>query len=1181
MTTGVTYAGADIDTITDAEGAATTFRHTAPFATKVTRPGTPASETTYTSLASSADAYGRIGSVKRKLGSGTVETTTSFDSTYPIEPATVTEDAGGSLARSTTYTYVASSLGLVSRIDAPLDGTYRHYTDLTYNANNDVTQQIESRQGDASLRTTTRYCYSSSTCNTSDADPKLYRVITNYVDGSAGGSNGQVEDVTVTYQVDSYGQRTRETRSNYGGSTLLDSAATGWTYDSLGDQTAEIRDYVSGTVTSPGDDVTPNATTNARTDLTTSFAYDTAGNRVSAADPRRAIESALGTSLSADDYTSRTVFDALGRAVIEQLPTTPSGGDCTPASATCRQSQTTYDELGLVRESRDVPDVVTATIYDKVGRALSTFEDPPPAGGASQTSASTYDAAGRLLTAKDREQVADSSLGQTANTYDELGQAITTVEASGSSVAATTKTVFDALGRVTCEQVGWTSGTCEAAAGTGQTTLTTYDPGDRATIVDDEFTCTKTTVDWRGLATSIVEGYDPGTCSGGTTRTTTNSYDGLGRLTNSALGGDVLEAPTYDSVGNRLSTSATTSSVTTSSAFTLNPLDQVIAEIRSDAGTATSWTKTNYDPAGNATDRCVWNTNPGSEACKAVGGSYTTAPAVNTTTAYDSRDNRVSLKVPGIGETTYDPAHNYAVDKVYVPTKLDGSNQVIAEHLTDYGYDSRHRLTTISESVCAVSAGTHTCSGSAVTTASDSYVYDDNDNRTSVAESRDGGSAVTTTYCYDALNRLTAAKPTTSCSSSPTETYAYDTAGNRTKVVTDADPPNPPVTVWSGYNAAGQLCKIPATSGTDCSTPNVLYDAAGRISSWSGWTLTYDGEGRLASACKVSGCASGDMVTMRYDGEGRRVELVTRPSGGSTTTTTFRYQGSAISQELTNGTVSREYVTDDDGRIVKVCDPSCASPTTSYLVTWNGHGDALGLWRINTDGTLTLANSYSYSSWGTPTTTVASGFSDLKFRFLYVGAADVQWDDAGLGLGLYYMHARHYSPALARFLQPDPSAAEANLYGYASNGPMSHVDPTGEATIMEKIICGFELGLGCLEAEKWSGWAIREAWVVFHGKIYRDGEGDAYKHCCWSAVLSWRFGEHASKVLTDAHEAWGGDEPSQIDYHNNAVGRRLGTDVRMETRDQWSARSLITWSCLGRLKVSHRHGRNSNSLWYR
>ena len=136
------------------------------------------------------------------------------------------------------------------------------------------------------------------------------------------------------------------------------------------------------------------------------------------------------------------------------------------------------------------------------------------------------------------------------------------------------------------------------------------------------------------------------------------------------------------------------------------------------------------------------------------------------------------------------------------------------------------------------------------------------------------------------------------------------------------------------------------------------------------------------------------MVTMRYDGEGRRVQLVVRSTTPSvtTTTTTFRYQGSAINQELTRTTtnpaddvLAREYVTDDDGRIVKFCDPSCASPTTTYLVTWNGHGDALGLWRINADGTLTLANSYIYSSWGTPTA-MASGFGDLSFRFLYVGA---------------------------------------------------------------------------------------------------------------------------------------------------------------------------------------------------
>jgi YD repeat-containing protein len=71
---------------------------------------------------------------------------------------------------------------------------------------------------------------------------------------------------------------------------------------------SEIRNYASGTVTNPGDDITPNATTGARTDLSTAYAYDTAGNRVSTADPRRAIEAAKGTSLAADDFIGRQTF---------------------------------------------------------------------------------------------------------------------------------------------------------------------------------------------------------------------------------------------------------------------------------------------------------------------------------------------------------------------------------------------------------------------------------------------------------------------------------------------------------------------------------------------------------------------------------------------------------------------------------------------------------------------------------------------------------------------------------------------------------------------------------------------------------------------------------------------------------------------------------------------------------
>jgi len=145
-----------------------------------------------------------------------------------------------------------------------------------------------------------------------------------------------------------------------------------------------------------------------------------------------------------------------------------------------------------------------------------------------------------------------------------------------------------------------------------------------------------------------------------------------------------------------------------------------------------------------------------------------------------------------------------------------------------------------------------------------------------------------------------------------------------------------------------------------------------------------------------------------------------------------------------SGTISRTFVVDDAGRAIKLTvagDPNGANNAT-YVIVWNGHGDATGLWRVKTDGTLEKANTFGYDSWGRPSRTVYGSYTDLGFRYLYVGASDVQWDDA-YGAGLHYMHARHYSPTLGRFLQPDPAAAEGNLYGYAGNNPVTNVDPEG------------------------------------------------------------------------------------------------------------------------------------------
>ena len=47
-------------------------------------------------------------------------------------------------------------------------------------------------------------------------------------------------------------------------------------------------------------------------------------------------------------------------------------------------------------------------------------------------------------------------------------------------------------------------------------------------------------------------------------------------------------------------------------------------------------------------------------------------------------------------------------------------------------------------------------------------------------------------------------------------------------------------------------------------------------------------------------------------------------------------------------------------------------------------------------------------------------------------------------LGLTYMRARYYDPALGRFLSEDPSRNDTNWYAYCGNNPVNGLDPSGE-----------------------------------------------------------------------------------------------------------------------------------------
>jgi len=98
------------------------------------------------------------------------------------------------------------------------------------------------------------------------------------------------------------------------------------------------------------------------------------------------------------------------------------------------------------------------------------------------------------------------------------------------------------------------------------------------------------------------------------------------------------------------------------------------------------------------------------------------------------------------------------------------------------------------------------------------------------------------------------------------------------------------------------------------------------------------------------------------------------------------------------------------------------------------HHDVLGSTTAATvPGMNGAAEVYTYSEFG------ATSSGSLAYRF-----GGYRYDSE---TGLYYVHARYYSPTLGRFLQTDPAGLSGgtNLYAYVGNDPINLTDPSGLA----------------------------------------------------------------------------------------------------------------------------------------
>jgi RHS repeat-associated protein len=263
------------------------------------------------------------------------------------------------------------------------------------------------------------------------------------------------------------------------------------------------------------------------------------------------------------------------------------------------------------------------------------------------------------------------------------------------------------------------------------------------------------------------------------------------------------------------------------------------------------------------------------------------------------------------------------------------------------------------------------------------YSYDDGSRLTGISYTRNGVTIGGLTYSYDALNRRVG--------------VSGSLAGTML----------PAALTSATYDAANQVATWNGTAFT--------YDANGSLINDGQNTYTWDGRGRLAS---ITGAVT---AGFGYDAMGRRISKSVGPNALG-----FIYDNSGITQEVTGGNVTATIWSGGSNGFIARTDSS----GTVFPVP-----DALGSILALADSNGNLLTQYFYDPFGATTSTGSASGNP----FQYIGRENDL-------TGLYYMHARYYSPALMRFVSEDPlgfAGGDVNLHVYSINSPTNLRDPSG------------------------------------------------------------------------------------------------------------------------------------------
>ena len=286
------------------------------------------------------------------------------------------------------------------------------------------------------------------------------------------------------------------------------------------------------------------------------------------------------------------------------------------------------------------------------------------------------------------------------------------------------------------------------------------------------------------------------------------------------------------------------------------------------------------------------------------------------------------------------------------------------------------------------------------------YTLNDKNQRTS-ATLPDGNKW---NYTYDVMGQLTGAvKQDTSNNPLTNMNYFYDLIGNRISATENSATTTYTSNLVNQYTAVNAIVPV--------------YDLDGNMTSYNGWTYTYNGENRLIV---TENAAAGVRVEADYDYMGRRIFKKVYNNNALTKHSVYVYDGFKQIAEfdaLNGNALTASYLWQPVGLDIVLL------RNNEYLVA-DGNKNIIQV--RNVTGSVT--DSYVYDPFGKVT---HNGSSENPFRF------SSEFFDSEMEL-VYYNY-RHYMPILGRWINRDPIEEKGgiNLYIILNNECLGKFDYNG------------------------------------------------------------------------------------------------------------------------------------------